>query len=136
MRRFYLSGQNNFGNRGCEALVRSTLELLKLEFGEVEVLVPSYYPELDARQWPNASAAGCRFVKAMPYPFILKVWGKIRKFFPVLKSFYIPQYFLPRDIESDIASCEALILIGGDNISLDYGIESLIWHIRFAQHAQ
>src|SRR5574343_1089113 len=72
MKRFYLSGQNNFGNRGCEALVRSTLELLKSEFGEVEVLVPSYRPDLDAKQWPDAEKNGCRFVQAMHYPIELK----------------------------------------------------------------
>ncbi|CAM8667747.1 WcaK Polysaccharide pyruvyl transferase family protein [Comamonadaceae bacterium] len=136
MKKFYLSGQNNFGNRGCEALVRSTLQLLKAEFGEVEVLVPSYRPDLDLRQWPDAIQAGCRFVRAMPYPTTLKVWGKIRKYYPNIKNIYIPDFSIPSDIETDIRSCDALLVIGGDNITLDYGLESLIWHIRFAQHAQ
>jgi colanic acid/amylovoran biosynthesis protein len=136
MNRFYLSGQNNFGNRGCEALVRSTLELLKTVFDEVEVLVPSYRPDLDAKQWPDAEKSGCRFVRAMPYPTELKAWGRARKLFPFIKHLFLPNYPLPKDIESDIASCDALLVIGGDNITLDYGIESLLWHIRFAQHAQ
>jgi polysaccharide pyruvyl transferase WcaK-like protein len=136
MKRFYLSGQNNFGNRGCEALVRSTLELLKAEFGEVEVLVPSYRPDMDVKQWPDAEQSGCRFVRAMPYPFELKLWGRARRLLPLVKHVYLPHFALPKDIESDIASCDALLLIGGDNITLDYGIESLLWHIRFAQHAQ
>lgn len=136
MKRFYLSGQNNFGNRGCEALVRSTLELLKAEFGRVEVLVPSFRPDLDSKQWPDAEQHGCRFVRAMPYPSELKFWGRARRIFPLIKHFPLPDYALPEDIKSDIASCDALIVIGGDNITLDYGIESLIWHVRFAQHAQ
>ena len=136
MKKFYLSGQNNFGNRGCEALVRSTVELLKAEFGDVEVLVPSYRPDLDAKQWPDAQEVGCRFVRAMPYPIELKLWGRARKLLPFLKHMYLPNYALPRDIESDLASCDALLVIGGDNITFDYGIESLLWHIRFAQHAQ
>lgn len=136
MKRFYLSGQNNFGNRGCEALVRSTLELLKAEFGDVEVLVPSYRPDLDSRQWPDAEKNGCRFVRAMPYPTELKFWGRARRILPFIKYLSLPHYDLPKDIESDIASCDALLVIGGDNITLDYGIESLIWHVRFAQYAQ
>ncbi len=136
MKRFYLSGQNNFGNRGCEALVRSTLELLKTEFGDVEVLVPSYRPDLDAKQWPDAEKNGCRFVQAMHFPIELKIWGRARKSLPFLKNVFIPNYALPKQIESDMASCDALLVIGGDNITLDYGIESLIWHIRFAQHAR
>lgn len=136
MKRFYLSGQNNFGNRGCEALVRSTLELLKAEFGDVEILVPSYRPDLDLKQWPDAEVAGCRFVRAMPYPTELKVWGRLRRLLPFIKQVYLPNFALPSDIEADIASCDALLLIGGDNITFDYGTESLLWHIRFAQHAQ
>lgn len=136
MKRFYLSGQNNFGNRGCEALVRSTLQLLKAEFGEVEVLVPSFRPDLDAKQWPDAEKIGCRFVRAMPFPLELKLFGRTRKFFPFIKHLLLPNYALPKDIESDIASCDAMLVIGGDNITLDYGIESLLWHVRFAQHAQ
>ncbi len=136
MKRFYLSGQNNFGNRGCEALVRSTVELLQAEFGEIEVLVPSYHPNLDAKQWPDAKYSGCRFVRAESYPIALKVWGRARKFLPFLKNNYIPKYSLPKDIKADLTSCDALVLIGGDNLTLDYGIESLIWHIRFAQNMQ
>lgn len=136
MKTFYLSGQNNFGNRGCEALVRSTVELLKAEFGDIEVLVPSYRPDLDAKQWPDAQKAGCRFVRAMPYPTELKLWGRARKLLPFIKHLYLPNYALPKDIESDLASCDALLVIGGDNITFDYGVESLLWHIRFAQHAQ
>ena len=117
-------------------MVRSTLELLQAEFGDVEVLVPSYRPDLDARQWPDAEKNGCRFVRAMPYPRELKIWGRIRRLLPLIKNIHLPHYALPVDIDKDIASCDALLVIGGDNITLDYGIESLIWHIRFAQHAQ
>ena len=41
MKRFYLAGQNNLGNRGREAPVRSTLQLLQDEFGEVEICYPA-----------------------------------------------------------------------------------------------
>lgn len=72
----------------------------------------------------------------MPYPIELKLWGRARRLLPTIKNVYLPNFSLPKDIEADIASSDALLVIGGDNITLDYGIESLIWHIRFAQHAQ
>ena len=50
MKTIYLTGQNNFGNRGCEALVRSTVDLLRNAFGDVRVLVPSSDAARDARQ--------------------------------------------------------------------------------------
>lgn len=86
MKKFYLSGQNNFGNRGCEALVRSTLQLLKTEFGDVEILVPSYRPDLDSKQWPEAEKNGCKFVRAMPFPAAIKWWGRTRKLFPFVTT--------------------------------------------------
>jgi polysaccharide pyruvyl transferase WcaK-like protein len=137
MKRFYLSGQTNFGNRGCEALVRSTLQLLKQQFGDgVEVLVPSYRPDLDAPQWPDAQQQGARFVRAMPFPLALKVWSRLLRLAPGLVRRYAPGYRLPADIAADLRGCDALLVIGGDNITLDYGLPSLMWHVRFAEHAQ
>jgi colanic acid/amylovoran biosynthesis protein len=137
MKRFYLSGQTNFGNRGCEALVRSTLQLLKLQFGDdVEVLVPSFRPDLDARQWPGSEAQGARFVRAMPFPLELKVWNRLLRLVPGLARRHMPGYRLPADIEADLRSCNALLVIGGDNITLDYGLASLAWHVQFARRAK
>lgn len=137
MKRFYLSGQTNFGNRGCEALVRSTLQLLKKQFGDdIEVLVPSYRPDLDAPQWPDAKQQGARFVRAMPFPLELKIWSRLLRIVPAVARLHVPNYGLPADIEADLRGCDALLVIGGDNITLDYGIASLAWHVRFAQHAQ
>ncbi|MFL2553974.1 MAG: hypothetical protein ACJ0S4_04690 [Candidatus Rariloculaceae bacterium] len=41
MKRIYLTGHHTFGTRGCEAIVRSTVGLLREYLGNVEVLVPS-----------------------------------------------------------------------------------------------
>src|SRR4051812_585579 len=64
MKRFYLTGQRTFGNRGCEAIVRSTVGLLKARFGQVEVMVPSADIRLDSAQWPEAADSGVKFVEA------------------------------------------------------------------------
>lgn len=136
MKRFYLSGQTNFGNRGCEALVRSTLQLLKQRFGDqVEVLVPSFRPDLDAAQWIDAKQNGVRFVRAMPFPVELKVWSRLLKLTPRVARTFIPRFGLPADIVADLRSCDALLVIGGDNITLDYGLASLAWHVGFADCA-
>lgn len=137
MKRFYLSGQTNFGNRGCEALVRSTLQLLKQQFGnDVEVLVPSYRPDLDGPQWPDARSQGARFVRAMPFPLELKVWSRLLRLAPTLARRIMPGYRIPADIQADLRSCDALLVIGGDNITLDYGLASLAWHVGFAEQAK
>ena len=64
MKTFYLSGQRTFGNRGCEAIVRSTVALLRAQFGDVRILVPSVDVERDRAQWPDAAEQGVRFVRA------------------------------------------------------------------------
>ncbi|QPF75103.1 polysaccharide pyruvyl transferase family protein [Roseateles sp. DAIF2] len=137
MKRFYLSGQTDFGNRGCEALVRSTLQLLKSQFGnDVEVLVPSFRPDLDAPQWPDAAKQGVRFVRALPFPSELKIWSRLLRLIPSVARRFFPSYRLPVDIENDLRGCDALLVIGGDNITLDYGLASLAWHVQFAAHAK
>src|SRR5574340_922057 len=70
MSRFYFAGHNNFGNRGCEALVRSTVSLLESSFNTFEALTPT----------------------------------------------------------ADIKSCDAVLMTGGDVISLEYSLGSLfLW---------
>ena len=63
MKRIYLSGQSSFGNRGCEAIVRSTVELLNDCFKDIEVLVPSVDIEKDKKQWPDSINHNVTFVE-------------------------------------------------------------------------
>src|SRR5687768_6147027 len=39
--KFYLAGQTNFGNRGCEALTRTVISTLSEEFEKTSFLVPA-----------------------------------------------------------------------------------------------
>lgn len=132
--RLYLAGQQHFGNRGCEALVRSTVSMLHAQFGSVEVLCPSVSPDLDAKQWPQAKDLGVRFVRSAPYPGKLRWWYRAVRGMPPLKSAWIPRsYPLPADIQSDVKQCDAVIQIGGDNISLDYTPAGLIGNTAFSE---
>src|SRR3546814_18990298 len=64
LKRFYFTGHRTFENRGCEAIVRSTVMMLNDVIGPCEILVPSDDIERDSRQWPDAERFGVRFVKA------------------------------------------------------------------------
>ena len=60
---FYLAGQTSFGNRGCEALVRGTIDILRETQGPTtRFLVPSVDAAADIRQWPDHADYGVRFV--------------------------------------------------------------------------
>ncbi len=78
MKKIYFTGQRTFGNRGCEAIVRSTIELLREKFGEIEVLVPSDDIARDSKQWPDAADKGVSFVP-LYYPRLTRYWVQLQR---------------------------------------------------------
>lgn len=123
--RIYLTGQRTFGNRGCEAIVRSTVLALRNALGDVEVLVPSVDIERDSRQWPEAQANGVEFVRAFAPPYT-RYWVHVQRLpIPALKRAGWPFPF-PRWFREQIASVDAVLSVGGDNYSLDYRLPSLL----------
>lgn len=133
--RLFLAGQNNFGNRGCEALVRSSTTMIKSRFDHAEFLCPSHMLDIDKAQWSNSGKSGVRFVNAPPFSNRLRWWARLCKIVPNLESIYRPTF--PLDIESKdiINTCDAVIMTGGDVISLDYGIWSLYFWANFVEQA-
>ncbi|MCQ4263733.1 hypothetical protein CXK91_16495 [Stutzerimonas stutzeri] len=126
--RFYFSGQRTFGNRGCEAIVRSTVAMLNKKFSDVEVLVPSDDIARDEKQWPEAGQHGVRFVDAY-LPAHTRPWTHLQRLpLPVLKQAGWPFPF-PKKVRDEIQSCDAVLSVGGDNYSLDYRLPSLLMGI-------
>lgn len=126
--RFYFSGQRTFGNRGCEAIVRSTVAMLNKTFSDVEVLVPSDDIARDEKQWPEAGQHGVRFVDAY-LPAHTRPWTHLQRLpLPVLKQAGWPFPF-PKKVQDEIKSCDAVLSVGGDNYSLDYRLPSLLMGI-------
>lgn len=125
MKTIYLSGQRTFGNRGCEAIVRSTVGLLRAQFGDVRVLVPSVDIERDRAQWPDAAEQGVLFVKAY-LPRAAGYWVNLQRLpLPVLKRARWP-FPMPHWLKKQLADVDAVLAVGGDNYSLDYRIPSPI----------
>ena len=125
MKRFYLTGQRTFDNRGCEAIVRSTVMMLNQTFGEVEVLVPSDDIERDQKQWPDAASNGVKFVQAY-IPAHTRCWAHLQRLpIPALKRAGWPFPF-PKKLRDEINSVDAVLSVGGDNYSLDYRLPSLL----------
>ncbi len=128
MKRFYLTGQKTFGNRGCEAIVRSTVMMLNHVLGEVEVLVPSIDIQRDQQQWPQAGTHGVRFVEAY-LPVQTRPWVHLQRFpLKMLKKAGWPFPF-PQKLQEEIKSVDAVLSVGGDNYSLDYRLPSLLMGI-------
>lgn len=123
--RIYLAGQSNFGNRGCEALVRSTAQVIRERLGPVEFLVPSLDATRDQGQWPDAAAHGIRFVRLPPTPWRFLQWSRLCTRLPFLTQLQWPNHQEDVDLRRDIEACDVLLSIGGDSYCLDYGLDSL-----------
>lgn len=128
MKKFYLTGQRTFGNRGCEAIVRSTVLRLNQTFGDVEILVPSDDIERDQKQWPVSEQQGVRFVEAY-LPIQTRLWAHLQRLpLKVLKTASWP-FPIPKQLRDQIKSVDAVLSVGGDNYSLDYRLPSLLMGI-------
>lgn len=125
LKRIYLSGQRNFGNRGCEAIVRSTVLGLNKVFEKVEILIPSDDIVLDQKQWPEASQFGVKFVDVY-FPLHTRPWANIQRLpFKFLKQLGWPFPF-PKKLIDQLSKVDAVLSVGGDNYSLNYRIPSLL----------
>lgn len=135
MKTIYLAGQNNFGNRGCEALVRSTVGLLNEHLDQVRVLVPSINIPLDSAQWPDAENYGVEFVPASLPPGIWSHWDRLCRRLPFLTHIPVLKLNPDKNLARNISRCDALLAIGGDNYSLDYDLASLFYFVGEAECA-
>jgi colanic acid/amylovoran biosynthesis protein len=128
MKRFYLSGHSTFSNRGCEAIVRSTVQLLREQFDDIEVFVPSSNIARDKVQWREAQTLGVRFVPAY-LPSINRYWVHLQALpIPFLKRAGWP-FPIPKQLRQVLSDVDCVLSVGGDNYTLDYLLPSLLMGI-------
>lgn len=123
--KFFFAGHTTFGNRGCEALIRSTVGLIRQRQPKARFVVPSSAIELDRQQWPQAVDNGVEFVPIPAFPASIKWWNRAARLLPPVERSIVPRHSLPADTLDVLAGCDAMIMSGGDVISLDYGLASL-----------
>lgn len=131
----YFAGHDSFGNRGCEALIRSNVKTLRGHFPQVSFLVPSNNLARDTAQWPQGAAEqGVRFVPSEPIPSALRWWSRARRLIKPVSTLR-PRLPVSAQTRQHIASSDVLIMTGGDIISLDYGLESLYFWMSLCEQA-
>ena len=133
--KFFFAGHTSFGNRGCEALIRSTVGLLRARLPQAQFVVPSNAIALDRRQWHQAESLGVKFVATPDFPGSIKWWNRAARVLPLLERRWVPHHRLPASLRAEISSCDAMIMSGGDVISLDYGLASLFDWTGYAENA-
>ncbi|UCG47327.1 MAG: polysaccharide pyruvyl transferase family protein [Phycisphaerales bacterium] len=113
-----LTGNGSHFSRGCEAIFRGTVRILRRAFDSPKFVNAN----LDMSRRPYVPAHADRDV--VHRPIIMKRWSPqwvLRQVFRrVLGG--APARLMFRPIRGDILECDAVLSVGGDNYSLDYGI--------------
>lgn len=124
-------GHHTLANRGCEAIVRSTVSILNERFNEVEILIPSLVMEKDLEMWPDAARWGVRFIPEY-MPMVKHAWKRLQKVPYVKRTKPIWPFPLPKWVSSLIDSADIVLSAIGDVYSLDYEFPSLLMGITEA----
>lgn len=125
MKTVLFTGHHGFSNRGCEALVRSSVKLLSGAFGPLRFLVPSLDCDQDRLQWPEAESLGVEWIPAYQ-PWFARYWVNLQHLpYSPLQHLVWP-FKLPAHWQQAVNECDLVLCIGGDNYSLDYKTPSLV----------
>lgn len=132
--KIYFAGQDNFGNRGCEALIRANVKTIRQVASDAQFFVPTKDLSRDSKQWPQASDQGVSFIAAEPMPATIRWWSRAKRILPWIAGLP-PKFRLSNNTRDAIQASDALIMTGGDIISLDYGLESLYYWQCICEYA-
>ena len=134
--KFIFIGNGQYQNRGCEAITLGTIEILRKAFGSNATFVDMHYDEPHAS--PPSWASGVENYEhepqLRPKRFCRSWWIRNGlRVFPKLRLRYM-KYENTRTMRPHIGPTAAILALGGDNYSLDYGIPyAFICHGQFAK---
>ena len=119
--KFLLVGTGSYSNRGCEAIVRGTVEILSKRFPQSRFTLSSFGNNL---QQDKKNETDDKIEHRMPNDPSIKrftlSWWKYRIF---LRPFPALQRRFQFDVQhAAIKETDCALEIGGDNYTLDYGI--------------
>lgn len=120
--RILFSGHNTCHNRGCEALVRSTLQAVREHWPDARVELPSRTPEADARILGDLGSR-VRVSARQPSAAERLVTRAQRQGWPGARHFLWPGP-VPAGWRRRWQQVDLIMAVGGDNYTLDYGIPS------------
>lgn len=118
---FCFAGNNDYQNRGCEAIVRGTTEILRAEFGESFFYSCIYSAQKDFKGIDafDSQVFNIPFRDITPKsPLNWFAHNLLHKFHPNPDQ---AKYFQFQECKEAMQKSQAVLMLGGDNYSLDYG---------------
>lgn len=118
---FVLAGNGSYLNRGCEAIVRGTTRILRNAFDHPKFINANF----DFSRRPHFPIETDKDI--VNRPIIMRRWSSkwIAKQFFERVSTRMDEAFTYRSIKDDIVASTAVLSIGGDNYTLDYGMPNV-----------
>jgi colanic acid/amylovoran biosynthesis protein len=117
--RFLLAGNGPYANKGCEAIVRGSVELITKRFPEASFVLSSFGASVqsEARTEIDSRIEHRPHVDPTPPRFPSARWWR-----SVVLGQRDNRTDRPFAVQVDsMAECDCALLLGGDNYSLDYG---------------
>lgn len=125
--KIFLAGQQTLANRGCEALVVSTLEMLSEVRPDARFVIPSTDIARDTAALSKYGFDNHVFVPAPRITFTIRVWNHMIRAFPWLATHWVPQRMhWPEETLDQLRSSDRVLHIGGDTYSYDYSYAGLV----------
>lgn len=115
MSKFALLGNGPLSNRGCEAIVLGTINILEHQFGPSNFLLASFADDSHERL-PKE-------IETISLPYRLNRWSKLWWQYRFARLFGRPENqsgFL-KQLEGHLDDVQAAFSIGGDGYAIDYG---------------
>lgn len=124
---FILAGNGPYDNRGCEAIVRGTVKIIRRYFKNPSFLCLSHSLPTHQRYLQQVQSELDPKIVHKPIYDSVKLFsqeGLIRYYLHIFKHSE-NKYRIYREMMPDLDNSTAVLSIGGDNYSLDYGIPKL-----------
>lgn len=119
---FILAGHGPYDNRGCEAIVRGTVDILRHYYNDPIFVVESHYMATFQYKQQIANESDTNIIHKKTVIKFHPLWF-IQKGLQVLRPKLRP-YITYREMLPYLPDSSAVLSIGGDSYSLDYGIPS------------
>lgn len=132
---FFFAGQETLRNRGCEALLRGISTIVLSNIPDATFAAPSFDIAADEAQWAATDENhSMNFIPAYRLSKSARVWAKLANNAKPLRRYYVPRPKIPDTTLRALGAFDAAFMTGGDILSLDYGIPSLIKWVGQAEH--
>jgi colanic acid/amylovoran biosynthesis protein len=133
--KIYLAGQQTLANRGCEALVVSTMQMLSNVSPNVRFVIPSTDIHRDGEAIARYDFDNYTFTKAPRITISIRLWNRLMRYVPWLARVWMPKAMAwPRETLEELKGCDRALHIGGDTFSYDYSYAGLISNTAQIDH--